>query len=240
MDKCLAFCQALISTNQKFDFNLSMGKDGFNFNNKELTKSSCVKKQKSPSQQRREDRRKEARKQVQLVEDTEKVTETSGNTAFKCNHCDVNCKSGKGLKIHIGKVHKVLKSPEKERSDFLSTSLQLTPVREERQEFCQNCDTPMSPGHQCDNIDEEESSKNENEKSETEITAEESKSSELKCVKECPRYHKPSKKWCYMECDGNQCWCDENCVTHCDLSATCYCDDCAPFTSITPTKKTKK
>ena len=64
IDKCLAFCQALVSSNQKFTFTLSIGKETFKFDNKELVASSCGKtlKKKSPSQIRREDRRREARK----------------------------------------------------------------------------------------------------------------------------------------------------------------------------------
>ena len=237
VDKCLAFCQALAASNHKFEFNISMGKDDFKFNNKELTKSSWVKKQKSPSQQRREARRRDARKHIQLDEDTEEVTEISSETVFKCDHCDITCKSAKGLKIHIGKVHKALKTPEKERSDIFFTSLQLTPDREERQELCQNCGSPMSPGHQCD---EEQPNTTETIENEIETDAEEPETSEIKCIKECPRFHKPSKKWCYVECDGNKCWCDESCVIYCDLSKACYCEDCAPFTSTTPNKKSRK
>ena len=63
VDKCLAFCQALVSSNQKFTFTLSIEKETFKFDNKELVASSCVtKKKKSPSQIRRENRRREARK----------------------------------------------------------------------------------------------------------------------------------------------------------------------------------
>ena len=60
VDKCLAFCQSLAMSGQKFSFTLSIGKDNFSFSNKELGSSSCVKKKKkSPSQVRREQRRKE-------------------------------------------------------------------------------------------------------------------------------------------------------------------------------------
>ena len=36
MDKCLAFCQTLAMSNLKFTSTLSLGKDNFNFSNKEL------------------------------------------------------------------------------------------------------------------------------------------------------------------------------------------------------------
>ena len=68
MDKCLAFCQALIKSDQKFALNLSIGKDRFFFSNKEL-ESSWKKKKKSPSQLRREKNRKIKRQK----EATEKV-----------------------------------------------------------------------------------------------------------------------------------------------------------------------
>ena len=57
VEKCQAFCQALITGNHKFAFSLSMGRDNFNFETKELAKSSCEKKKKSPSQIRREEKR---------------------------------------------------------------------------------------------------------------------------------------------------------------------------------------
>ena len=58
MDKCLAFCQTLAMSNQKFTFSLSLGKDSLNFSNKELVESSWKLKKKSPSQKRREEKRK--------------------------------------------------------------------------------------------------------------------------------------------------------------------------------------
>ena len=82
VDKCLAFCQALVSSNQKFTFTLSIGKETFKFDNKELVASSCGKtlKKKSPSQIRREDRRREARKSKiteEAVEDPAVVEDKS-------------------------------------------------------------------------------------------------------------------------------------------------------------------
>ena len=59
VDKCLAFCQALAMSNQKFTFSLSISKDTFAFDNKELKSSSCSQRKKSPSQLRREARRKQ-------------------------------------------------------------------------------------------------------------------------------------------------------------------------------------
>ena len=61
VEKCLAFCQALTSSNHLFSFSLKIGNDAFNFDLKELAKSSCVKKKKSPSQLRREKKRRDER-----------------------------------------------------------------------------------------------------------------------------------------------------------------------------------
>ena len=58
MDQCLAFCQTLAMSNQKFTFSISLVKDNFNFSNNELVENSWKMKKKSPSQERREERRK--------------------------------------------------------------------------------------------------------------------------------------------------------------------------------------
>ena len=67
---------------------------------------------------------------------------------------NVTFKTGNGLKIHVGKSHKVVsKSPEKIReqsstSDF--NTLVASPIRDiSRVHSCHNCDTDMSPTHQC-------------------------------------------------------------------------------------------
>ena len=127
-----------MESNTKFRLNLSLGKDIFNFNNKELDESSWKKKKKSPSQLRIEKRRKEEREKTK--EDTEEVSEKSdSNTmSFKCDYCESNFKSEEGLKIHVGKAHKTEASsvPEKERGVFPQKEplLTLTPARELREE----------------------------------------------------------------------------------------------------------
>ena len=65
VEKCLACCQALVTTNQTFSFNLTISKDNFKFDNKELQGSYCRGKKKSPSQVRREDRRRKEREKIQ-------------------------------------------------------------------------------------------------------------------------------------------------------------------------------
>ena len=107
VEKCLAFCQALVTTNQTFSFNLTISKDNFNFTNKELQGSSCRGKKKSPSQVRREDRRRKEREKIQS-DVTENVAENSVSeiSDYSCNQCEEKFKTEKVLNIHIGRMHK--------------------------------------------------------------------------------------------------------------------------------------
>ena len=126
MDKCLAFCQALAMSNQKFTFSLTIGKDSFSFDNKELVSSSWQKKKKSPSQLRREAKRKEERASKAAVEatgvgnTTEEVVEIisepvvkdkprgeASNLKFKCDQCHYLSVSAKGLSQHIRVKHRI-------------------------------------------------------------------------------------------------------------------------------------
>ena len=164
VEKCLAFCQALLTTNKTF---LSINKDSFVLTNKELTKSSCAGKKKSPSQVRREMRRRkerESRKSEVTVNVAEhcvsKNSDLETPETYFCNHCETNFKTEKGLNIHVGKVHKedVLEStPEKELVEVQDeSSLLLTPIREVREEpqtedinacqlVCKNCGDLWGP-----------------------------------------------------------------------------------------------
>ena len=126
MDKCLAFCQALATSNQKFTFSLTIGKDSFSFDNKELVSSSWQKKKKSPSQLRREAKRREEHASKAAVEatgvgnTTEEVVEIisepvvkdkprgeASNLKFKCDQCHYLSVSAKGLSQHIRVKHRV-------------------------------------------------------------------------------------------------------------------------------------
>ena len=153
VDKCLAFCQSLAMSGQKFSFTLSIGKDNFSFTNKELGPSSCMKK-KSPSQIRRELRRKEERSLKKAAEPAEKVVEASesdSTVGFQCSQCDFSFKAEEDLNAHIGEVHSapVLTTPEKERAPDQVTELLLTPISGQRKEEDTHlhavsvCDLPM-------------------------------------------------------------------------------------------------
>ena len=58
------------------------------------------------------------------------LTSSIPEQVFKCKHCELCFKNEKGLNIHIGKAHKVLKTPEKERSPYVAEEpvLTLTPT----------------------------------------------------------------------------------------------------------------
>ena len=142
VDKCLAFCQSLVMSGKKFSFTLSIGADTFCFNNKELDSSSCVKK-KSPSQIRRELKRKavrnmkkpEAESTEQVIE-ADLVKEKDSRALNMCSQCDLSFKSEEELKAHIRDMHSapVLPSPEKEPSPDHIRDLVLTPIHGQRNE----------------------------------------------------------------------------------------------------------
>ena len=138
--KCLAFCQTLAMSGQKFTFSLCIGKDNFSFNNKELASSSCVKK-KSPSQIRREQRRREERtvknaaaKSTAKVAEVGGAEETVNSLDSQCSQCDLHFNAEEELKIHMEEDHTVsnLSTPEKERLPDQTSDLKLTPVHLER------------------------------------------------------------------------------------------------------------
>ena len=154
VDKCLALCQSLAMSGQKFSFTLSIGKDSFSFSNKELGSSSCVmKKKKSPSQVRREQRRKEERSLKKAAEPTEKVVEASksvNNDSFQCSQCDLSFKAEEDLNAHIGDLHTTLPTPEKERAPDQIADLLLTPIHGQRKDSGTMPSPPSSMSVVCD------------------------------------------------------------------------------------------
>ena len=99
----------------------------------ELAKCSWIKK-KSPSQIRREKKRREASDSIK--EDTVKVSDKPILTNYKCSHCAFDFKSERGLKIHIGKAHKTesTSTPEKERGATPQKDMSLVIIHETREE----------------------------------------------------------------------------------------------------------
>ena len=137
IEKCLAFCQALSADNKLFFFGLKIGSDTFNFELKELVKGSCIKKKKSPSQLRRELRRREERKRTatRTDEDIEQVSENPViDVKPKCQSCGKGFTSEEELNTHNDSDHKALHSPEKERSNASVSELQVSPLRMQQRE----------------------------------------------------------------------------------------------------------
>ena len=143
---------------QKFSFTLSIGKDNFSFTNKELGSSSCMKK-KSPSQIRRELRRREERSLKKAAEPTEKVAEASEseescpkvNTVdFQCSQCVSSFNAEEDLNAHIGDLHTTLPTPEKERAPDQIADLLLTPIHGQRKDSGTMLSPPSSMSVVCD------------------------------------------------------------------------------------------
>ena len=65
---------------------------------------------------------------------------------FQCDQCDFDFKTENGLKIHKGKSHKEVSSPEKMRKPSTEPSLIVTPIMDQsRVEPCHNCSKDISP-----------------------------------------------------------------------------------------------
>ena len=72
VDKCLDFCNGLVKSNKQFSFNLSLGKDiNFKFQQKEPANGSWTRKKKSPSQLRREAKRKNERDKAEVAKNSD-------------------------------------------------------------------------------------------------------------------------------------------------------------------------
>ena len=120
--KCLEFCQALASKGQKFAFSLSIGSNySFSMDTKEnstfldtrkvTTPIEGMKKKLSPSQVRRNMKRKEdflKRKS----ENSKTVQSEQQKNIFMCNQCDKIFQSENDLKIHKENIHDEIVLPE--------------------------------------------------------------------------------------------------------------------------------
>ena len=164
--QCLALCQSLERQGKVFKLSLTIG-NAFSFSMESRGGTTPVpinrKKRASPSTVKRNARRRSeflARKRMEVAAsketqaDVEYTQQMPQRAPFPCDQCDLGFKTGNGLKIHVGKSHKVVsKSPEKIReqsstSDF--NTLVASPIRDiSRVHSCHNCDTDMSPTHQC-------------------------------------------------------------------------------------------
>ena len=158
MTQCLDFCQALALQGKMFKFSVTVGSNfTFSLDTREgkdvpVTK---IKKRSSPSTLRRNAKRRE--EFLNKKSPSEAAAAATGletnqklDNSFQCDQCESTFKTENGLKIHIGKTHKNVPSPEKIRNSSSQSSLTVSPMRDQsRVEPCHNCGMDMSPTHQC-------------------------------------------------------------------------------------------
>ena len=160
--KCMAFCQALASQGQVFNFSLSVGPD-FTFSldtRSKGVKSQVVKKKASPSTLRRNARRREEFMAKKQQSSPSRISSGDNDAAKapKCDQCEYEAVSEKGQRQHIRMKHKepepvteqpateILRS-RKESRGSLDCSISL--LSSTREDICQNCAAPFSFDHQC-------------------------------------------------------------------------------------------
>ena len=202
--KCLAFCQALSSQGKAFQFSLNIGST-FSFTLDTRCKDTlATKKKASPSTLRRNAKRMEdflkkknkpAFEQEKIVTDKE---ETSQSTAFQCDQCDNHFKTESGLKIHIGKSHK-LPPIEHVRDTSTASSLTVSPIKDSCRSIpCNNCGEEMSPSHICIDVEDDPDEDKDVKRKDSEI--------EEKCAKAgCCHCHHPIECECWREGPERDC-----------------------------------
>ena len=163
--KCLAFCQALASQGQVFNFSVSIGSD-FNFSldtRSKAVKTLETRKKASPSTLRRN-----ARRRAEFIAGKQEISPSrissdgktvNSSTLLACTQCDYKAASEKGLKQHMRMKHKKpsgpLATPESLRTETeFSRSPTSSPLLNIREENCRNCEGPFFPGHQCGDVEE--------------------------------------------------------------------------------------
>ena len=137
--KCMAFCQALASQGQVFNFSLSLGPD-FTFSldsRSKGVKSQVIKKKASPSTLRRNARRREEFMAKKQQSSPSRISSGDNDAAKapRCDQCEFEAVSEKGLRQHIRMKHKeiepateILRS-RKESRGSLDCSISPAPAR---------------------------------------------------------------------------------------------------------------
>ena len=163
-NKCLDLCHALAGQGKVFKFSLTIGSSfTFSLDSREDKEVPPTRKRKSPSTLRRNAKRREDFLKKKSTSESASATGLESNQkptmqrqGFQCDECDFQSKSENGLKIHKGKSHKEVTSPEKLRKVSIQPSLLVSPTRNEnRVEPSHNCDMDMSPSHLCQDEDSE-------------------------------------------------------------------------------------
>ena len=158
-NKCLDLCLALAGQGKAFRFSLTIGSTfTFSLDSREGKETPLPsRKKKSPSTLRRNAKRKEDFLKKKSTSASASGLESNQELMlqrqeFQCDECDFKSKSENGLKIHKGKSHKEVSTPEKLRKPSTQQSLLVSPSptrNEKRIESCHNCDMDMSPTHLC-------------------------------------------------------------------------------------------
>ena len=156
-NKCLELCHALAGQGKDFKFSLTIGSTfTFSLDSREGKETPPTRKKKSPSTLRRNAKRREDFLKKKPTSESASATGLESNQEqrqdFQCDECDFKSKSENGLKIHKGKSHKEVSTPEKLRKPSTQQSLLVSPSptrNEKRIESCHNCDMDMSPTHLC-------------------------------------------------------------------------------------------
>ena len=165
VSKCMAFCNALASQGQVFNFSISVGRN-FSFSldtrSKAIKDPTVTKKKASPSTLRRNAKRREEFYKKQPTSSASNAGDGAASGAsvmLKCDQCVFEAVSEKRLSEHIKMIHKApvlpvtpKSGPEKLRSQGWSStgSLNCSPILPNtRLETCRNCEAIFSPGHQC-------------------------------------------------------------------------------------------
>ena len=110
VSKCMDFCQALASQGQVFNFSLSLGPD-FTFSldsRSKGVKSQVIKKKASPSTLRRNARRREEFMAKKQQSSPSRISSGDNDAAKapRCDQCEFEAVSEKGLRQHIRMKHK--------------------------------------------------------------------------------------------------------------------------------------
>ena len=157
-NKCLDLCHALAGQGKAFKFSLTIGSTfTFSLDSREGKETPPSRKKKSPSTLRRNAKRREDFLKKKSTSESASATGLENNQElmlqgqeFECDECDFKSKSENGLKIHKGKSHKEVPTPEKLRKASTQPPLLVSPTTNvNRMEPCHNCDMDMSPTHTC-------------------------------------------------------------------------------------------
>ena len=120
-------CTALAGQGKAFKFSLTIGSSfTFSLDSREGKEVLPTRKRKSPSTLRRNAKRREDFLKKKSTSESASATGLESSQmpimqrqGFQCDDCDFQSKSENGLKIHKGKSHKEVRSPEKLRKVFI-------------------------------------------------------------------------------------------------------------------------